>query len=141
MNTLDSLYELTEKELKKLVDKGTLSREELKTALDAVCLMHKIKHFDMDGEKYGWDEDGDMSMRSRPTAKYHMPSYSGNDPMNWGRSYNGMDPMTRTGWPASMGGNQGAKEELISDAQRMMQAAVNDQERMAIINYINRLNS
>lgn len=40
--TLDELNELIEKELKKMVEKGDLSANELQAAEKAVCLMEKI---------------------------------------------------------------------------------------------------
>ena len=40
--TLDELNELIEKELKKMVEKGDLSPNELQAAEKAVCLMEKI---------------------------------------------------------------------------------------------------
>lgn len=41
-NTLDDLNKLIEKELKKMVEKGDLSANELQAAEKAVCLMEKI---------------------------------------------------------------------------------------------------
>lgn len=122
-NVLEKLYELTEKELNNLVAKGTLTPAELTAAKDAVCLMHKIRHFESDEEKYGWNEDG-VSSRYYHDDRYYQgnkyPSYSMNN-----RPYNSYS---------------GAKEHLIREAEKMMNAAVNDDERMAIMGYINRLN-
>ena len=131
--SLDKLYDLAEKMIDGLTAKGDLTQTELKAAIDAVCLMHKIRHFDMDVDKYGWNEDAGISERGyypmySNGSYYDGGSYRNNMPRN-GHSYN-----MRNGY-------SGAKEHLIQEAQRMMDAAVDDKERMAIMGYINRLNS
>ena len=101
----------------------------------AVELMHKIRHFEDDTEKYGWNEDAGISGRMyRP----HYPIESYGD----GSYRNGSGRYTYGNGSYNMGRNDysGAKEHLIREAERMMNAAVNDEERMAIMNYINRLN-
>lgn len=139
--TLNKLYELTSKELDKLTEKGTLSPNELESAKCAVELMHKIRHFEDDGEKYGWNEDGvsgrrGYSRNGGSSGYYPMNSYYG------GGSYQGGNGSTSGRYYSSMNnGYSGAKERLIQEAERMMNAAVNDEERMAIMGYINRLNS
>lgn len=130
-NTLSKLYELVEKMVDGLTAKGDLSPQELENAKCAVELMHKIRHFESDSEKYGWNEDSGVSGRMHRSQN---PTYHD------GNSYRGNGYyMTRTGdrWG---GGYSGAKEHLIQEAEKMMNAAVNDEERMAIMNYINRLN-
>lgn len=137
-NVLDKLYEVTEKEIHKLVDKGSLSKDELEAATKAVCLLHKIKHFEDDGEKYGWDEDKDVSERMYPPYPMPINSYArgSNGSRNMNNSRNMHGNYTRNGY-SGHDGMTADRESLVRDAQRMMDAAATDEERMAIIRYIN----
>ena len=138
-NTLNKLYELTEKMVDGLTAKGDLSATELQNAKCAVELMHKIRHFESDSNKYGWNEDG-VSGKMYPPMNPN--AYRGNNGYGQGSSgyymHGGNMPRSHNdNWGYTY---SGAKEHLIQEAEKMMNAAVNDEERMAIMNYINRLN-
>ena len=122
--TLDELNELIEKELRKMVDKGTLSPSELEAAEKAVCLMEKIirleggSYDDMEkGASYGRSYD---RMRSPRTGRYM--SRDGN---YYDRGYSGH----------SIG------DRAISRLESMMDEAGSEYEREEIKKFIRAIRS
>lgn len=134
-NTLNKLYELVEKMVDGLTAKGDLTPQELENAKCAVELMHKIRHFESDSSKYGWNEDAGIGASGRMYHPMNGGSYRSN-----GYYMNGTGTVNRGNGDRWGYTYSGAKEHLIQEAEKMMNAAVNDEERMAIMNYINRLN-
>ena len=132
---ISDLYDKVGREIQTLNKKDTLSRDEIKAALDAICLMHKIRHFEDDGEKYGWNEDG-YSQRGwtineipnrHPYAyadsRSMMPGRSNGYPMMDGNSYN-MDRYSR----------HDGVDELANRLE-----GLNDRDRKSVLDYISHM--
>lgn len=134
---INELYDKAGKEIQGLNKKDSLSRDEIKAGLDTICLMHKIRHFEDDGVKYGWNEDGysqrGWALTELPPMPRHPYSYadSRQGMMNNGRS---------NGYP--MYGNsyndRYSRHDGVDDMVRSLND-LNDQDRMAVAEYINRL--
>lgn len=125
--SLMRLYELLGQELKRIVDKGSISPAELENAYKAVCLMEKID--EMTGMDGGYSETG----------------YSYDD--HWRSGRRGRSPVTgryisRNG--RSMRGENGnsghsIKDRMISRLEHMMDETDSDYERDEISSYIRKL--
>lgn len=132
---INDLYDKVGKEIQGLNKKDSLSREEIKAGLDAICLMHKIRHFEDDGMKYGWNEDGvsqrgwtvnEIPQRSYPysyaDSRRNMGGRSNGYPMMYGNSYN----------------DQYARHDGV-DGMIGRLNSLNDRDRSAVMDYIDRL--
>lgn len=125
--SLMRLYELLGQELKRIVDKGSISPAELENAYKAVCLMEKID--EMTGMDGGYSETG----------------YSYDD--HWRSGRRGRSPVTgryisRNGRSMrSMNENSGhsIKDRMISRLEHMMDETDSDYERDEISSYIRKL--
>lgn len=125
--SLMRLYELLGQELKRIVDKGSISPAELENAYKAVCLMEKID--EMTGMDSGYSETG----------------YSYDD--HWRSGRRGRSPVTgryisRNGRSMrSMNENSGhsIKDRMISRLEHMMDETDSDYERDEISSYIRKL--
>lgn len=125
--SLMRLYELLGQELKRIVDKGSISPAELENAYKAVCLMEKID--EMTGMDGGYSETG-----------YSYDDY-------WRSGRRGRSPVTgryvsRNG--RSMRGENGnsghsIKDRMISRLEHMMDETDSDYERDEISSYIRKL--
>jgi len=130
---IDTLYDKVGMEIRSLNKKDTLSREEIKAALDAICLMHKIKHFEDDGIKYGWNEDG---YSQRGWTINEIPHY----PYAYADSRQGMNGRSN-GYPAygnSYNMDRYSRHDGVDGMIRSLNG-LNDQDRMAVAEYIDRL--
>lgn len=139
--TLEELNELIEKELKKMVQKGDLTPNELESAEKAVCLMEKIIRLKedsysengMDGNSRGYYMDGSYERgRSPYTDRYVSRDgrYSMYDPYNSGNYYDQS--------------NRGYSGHSISDRavdclERMMDDAGSDYEREKLKRFISQI--
>jgi hypothetical protein len=136
--TLDELNGLIEKELRKMVDKGDLSANELQAAEKAVCLMEKIIGLEEGtysqasyGRSYGYMNHMDRMMddasyergRSPRTGRYVSRDGSYNYSMN--RGYSGH----------SIG------DRAVDKLESMMDEAGSDYEREVIRKYISMIRS
>lgn len=139
--TLDELNGLIEKELRKIVDKGDLSANELQAAEKAVCLMEKIIGL----------EEGTYEQSFRMPMSSYGRSYGYSDRMMDDASYErGRSP--RTGRYVSRDGsynysmNRGYSGHSIGDRavdklESMMDEAGSDYEREVIRKYISMIRS
>ena len=126
---INELYDKVGKEIQMLNKKDSLSREEIKASLDAICLMHKIRHFEDDGVKYGWNEDG---YSQRGWTINEIPRY----PYSYADSRMGMDGRSN-GYP--MYGNSYNDRYSRHDGVDGMMDGLNDRDRAAVADYIKRL--
>lgn len=130
---ISELYDKVGREIQTLNQKDTLSREEIKAGLDAICLMHKIRHFEDDGEKYGWNEDG---YSQRGWTVYETPRY----PNSFADFRNGMNSRSN-GYP--MYGNsyndRGYSRHDGADDMIGRLESLNDRDRAAVMDYMGRL--
>ena len=126
---IDTLYDKVGKEIQTLNKKDSLSREEIKASLDAICLMHKIRHFEDDGIKYGWNEDGGYSQKGWTLTEL-PPRY----PYAYADSRNGMNGGRSNGYP--MYGNSYNDRYSRTDGMDAMLEGLNDRDRMAVADYI-----
>ena len=126
---IDTLYDKVGKEIQTLNKKDSLSREEIKASLDAICLMHKIRHFEDDGIKYGWNEDGGYSQKGWALTEL-PPRY----PYAYADSRNGMNGGRSNGYP--MYGNSYHDRYSRTDGMEGMLEGLNDRDRMAVADYI-----
>lgn len=123
---MEELKKLVTKELEKMVEKGTMSANEVKVAMDAVCLLEKIG-------------------RVECMENYEDEGYSGHDWPHRG-SYNsyerGRSPRTgryvsRDDGSYDMGrSGHSIRDRVIDKLERMMDEASSDYERQTIRNYI-----
>lgn len=130
---LSDFYDKVGKEIQTLNKKDSLSREELKAGLDAVCLMHKIRHFEEDGVKYGWNEDG---YSQKGWALTEIPpqypyAYADGRRMNGGQS--NRYPMYGNSYNDRYSRHDGM-DGMIGSLE-----GLNDRDKMAVVEYINRL--
>lgn len=131
---INTLYDKVGKEIQGLNKKDSLSREEIKAGLDAICLMHKIRHFEDDGVKYGWNEDGDQysqrgwTVNEIPRYPY---SYADSRRSMGGRSYG--YPMYGNSYNDSYARHDGV------DGMVNRLNGLNDRDRSAVMDYIDRL--
>ena len=131
---INELYDKVGREIQTLNTRESLSREEVKAALDAICLMHKIRHFEDDGEKYGWNEDG-YSQKGwtvneiQPRYPY---AYGDGRSMNYGRS---------TGYPmyGNSYDNRGYSRHDGADDLISRLEGLNDRDRAMTLDYMSRL--
>lgn len=134
--TLDELNELIEKELKKMVEKGDLSANELQAAEKAVCLMEKIIGL----------ENGTYEQSFRMPMNSYGRSYGYYDRMMMddasyerGRSPRTGRYVSRDGYDHSM--NRGYSGHSIGDRaveklESMMDNAGSEYEREVLEKYI-----
>lgn len=137
---LDTFYDKVGMEIRALNKKDTLNRDEIKAGFDAICLMHKIKHFENDGEKYGWNEDGysqkGWALTELPSRNMYPYAYADQPRRNMGNS-NGY-PMYGNSY--NMGGRGYSRTDGVDDMVRKLNG-LSDQDRMAAAEYIDRLMS
>lgn len=133
---INTLYDKVGMEIRNLNKKDTLSRDEIKAGLDAICLMHKIKHFENDGEKYGWNEDG-YSQRG-----WTIQEMNNRYPYAYADSRQGMNGGRSNGYPMMYGnsynGNQYSRHDGADDMIRRLNG-LPEQDRQAAYEFINRL--
>ena len=134
---INILYDKVGKEIQGLNKKDSLSRDEIKAGLDAICLMHKIRHFEDDGVKYGWNEDGDGYSQRGWTIR-EMPQY----PYSYADSHNGMGGRNSNGYPMYGGNSYDMDRYSRHDGMDGMIGrleGLNDRDRGAVLDYIDRL--
>lgn len=130
---INTLYDKVGMELRSLNKKDTLSRDEIKAALDAICLMHKIRHFEDDGVKYGWNEDG-YSQRGWTINEIPRYPYSYADSRMGNNGRSNSYQMRGTAYaPDRYSGNDGI-DGMINSL-----SGLNDHDRRAVAEYIDRL--
>lgn len=142
----NTLYDKAGKEIRMLNNKESLSREEIKAAFDALCLMHKIKHFESDEEKYGWNEDAwpQYSQRGwvinetpQPPYAYAYGAQNGSNMSSRARTNNSR------AYPMGMYGNSynDSRYSRHGDAGEMIGAleSLDESSREAAMEYINHL--
>lgn len=129
--TLDELNELIEKELKTMVQKGSLTPNELESAEKAVCLMEKIIRL-----REGFYDEGYSSGYRMPRMTYDDGSYArGRSPVT-GRY------VSRDGYYDSY--NRGYSGHSIEDRavdslERMMDTASSEYEREQLRKFIHQI--
>lgn len=128
---LSEFYDKVGKEIQTLNKKDSLSREEMKAGLDAVCLMHKIRHFEDDGMKYGWNEDGYSQKGWALTEIPNRYPYSYAD-SRYGNGQSNRYPVY------SYNSDRYSRHEGVDDMVNSLEG-LNDRDRMAVLEYINRL--
>lgn len=133
--TLDELNELIVKELKAMVQKGTLTPNELESAEKAVCLMEKITRL-----REGNFDDG-YSGRRMPRMNYDM-QYDGS--YERGRSPRTGRYVSRDGYYDNYGYDYGYSGHSIEDRavdslERMMDTAGSDYEREQLKKFIRQI--
>lgn len=125
--TMEDIKSLVMKELDGIVKKGTMSPTELKTAMDAVCLLEKIGRVE-----YMDDYAEEEGSSGRYWPRYN--TYDGGRSMNGmhynqgGGSYGGYYERGRSG--------HSIKDRMIDKIERMMGEAENDYERQQLERYI-----
>ena len=130
--TLDELNGLIEKELKKMVEKGDLSPNELQAAEKAVCLMEKIIGL----------EEGTYSQSYRMPMNSYGRSYGYYDRYMDDASYErGRSPHTGRYVSRDMRRDMGYSghsigDRAISSLESMMDTASSDYEREVLEKYI-----
>ncbi len=120
--TTGEFKKLVEKELDKMIQKGDLSSSELKTALDAFCLLEKIGRVEYMDEYE--EEEG--------SSGYYMPRYTPRGDMGYARrgsyGHDGYYDRGRSG--------HSIKDRMIDRLESMMDEAQTDYERQTIMKYI-----
>jgi len=140
-NDINTLYDKVGMEIRTLNNKASLSREEIKAGLDAICLMHKIRHFEDDGIKYGWNEDG-MDYSQRGWTVSEIP---GRSPYSYaGGQGNGSGARGIRGGRSNAYPMYSAYDDRYSrhdGAENMISRLENldDRDREAVFAYIDRL--
>lgn len=132
---INKLYDKVGKEIQTLNEKTSLSRDEIKAGLDAICLMHKIRHFEDDGVKYGWNEDGGYSQRGwtiREMPQYPNSYADGRRSMG-GRNSNGY-PMYGNSYDMDRYSRHDGVNGMIGRLE-----GLNDRDRDMVLDYIDRL--
>lgn len=115
----ESIMDLLEKEIDKIIKKGDITPAELESLYKCVCVIEKIKMIDDSGDDYSygypthWNQY--ESGRSRTTGRY----------MSRGR---------RNGYSS-----HSIKDRMIDCLEKMMDEAGSDYERNTVSDWINRL--
>ena len=133
MKDISTLYDKVGKEIQSLNKKDSLSRDEIKAALDAICLMHKIRHFEDDGVKYGWDEDG-YSQRGWTINEIPRYPYSYAGPSRGSSMSRGGSMMRGNSYEMDRYSRHDGVEEMIGRLE-----GLNDRERNSVLDYIDHL--
>lgn len=142
METLAKMKSLLNKELGKIVEKGSLSETELKNAKCALEVVEKINHIER-----GEEPDEMYSQRG-----YYIKQWDGPEGQSWDNSYNGYNNQNsyargrnmRTGRYMSRdngGGYSGDQDYMIHCLEMGMNEAGSEQERRMIGDLINKMKS
>lgn len=134
---IEKLDKLVEKELKAIVDKGDITPTEVDNAIKAVCLLHKVKHYEMDEEIE--DEYEDMYSQRPYYRDYGMNSYErGRSPMTGRYVSRDRSGNNSNYWFRSSRNNysQHGNDEMIRNLEMMRDQAKSEQERRMIDQWI-----
>lgn len=142
METFSKFKALVNKELTKMVEKGSLSAEELKNAKCAIETIEKIKHIER-----GEEPDEMYSQRG-----YYIKQWDGPEGQSWDNSYNSYENQNsyargrnmRTGRYMSRdngGGYSGDQDYTIHNLEMAMNTAGSEQERRMIGDLISKMKS
>lgn len=139
MKSFDEVLEKDlRKEIKRIVDAGTLTPTDVKTVTDAVCLMLKSNELEdrVEGKEYADASYASMPMRSPSTGRFVSHT---NDPYmmdpNTYRSYEMNAPYSRAHYDMGYSGHS-TKDRMIARLEDMMGEAKNEYERGMIRNTI-----
>lgn len=155
---LESLEQLLNEQIGKVVKKDDITPNELEAMTKAVCLLEKIKDYSEDmmyiDEDKGYSQaDGRRSMGySRRNSRYsRRPMYEDSDPYmmpHSNRSYSNRGYSRRSGmysrdYDHSNYGYSGhsIKDRMIDKLEQMYDEAKTDHERQIVDEWINRLTS
>lgn len=134
--TLEELNDLIEKELKTMVQKGSLTPNELESAEKAVCLMEKIIRL-----KEGFYDDGYSSRYSMPRMGYDMQygdgSYARGRSSVTGR-YVSRDGGYYDGYSQGYSGHS-IEDRAVDSLERIMDSAESQYERDQLRKFIRQI--
>lgn len=152
---LESLEQLLNEQIGKVVKKEDISPTELESMTKAVCLLEKIKNYSEDLE-FEDDEEGYSQARGRYSRRNYnsrynrRPMYEGGDPYMMSRRSHNYD----RGYSRRTGGysrnynhddygysGHSIKDRMIDRLEQMYDEAKTDHERQIVDEWINRLTS
>ncbi len=119
---LENLEEVVGTELEKLAKKGDLNPAEIKSAMDAICLLDKIRKLDDEDD----GEDGEYSERGSRSS-YRRGSYA----RGRGRRY-----ATRYDHYEHGESRHSINDRIVDKLERMMDDAGSEYERGVIASWI-----
>lgn len=148
--TLEALEKILKKEIKTVIDKGTMTPTELDTIMKAMCAYDMAEERIMKESGYeGFSRDGGYSHRNyRDMGMSNMMP----DQMMYGNSYNSYDgnsyargrsPITgryvsRDNYDSGRSGHS-VNDRMIAALEQMVDQASNDYERQQILRQIEKM--
>lgn len=124
----ESIMDLLEKEIDKIIKKGDITPVELESLYKCVCVIEKIKMMEESGEEYS---DG----YSEAYGRYSMPYWN---QYEGGRSRTSGRYMSR-GRRGNGYSSHSIKDRMIDCLEKMMDEAGSEYERNTVSDWINRL--
>lgn len=135
---LDSLEDLLNGQIAKIVGKGNITPTELENMTKTLCLLEKIKDYK---EDYAWEDEEGHSQMAMP-RRYSRRSNSMGDMIRDPYSMNSYEDGSRRSYRRNRGySGHSIKDRMIDKLESMYDEAKTDHERQIVDEWIDRLNT